>query len=437
MPLPPLPHPYTPHPYVPHSGDARYSVRHYDLELDYTPRVNRLKGVATLAVEVLETTRGLRIDLIGLQASRVKVDGRTHKQFTQGQRALQVKFGEDLPAGAQLTIAIEYAGRPAPLRSRWGLIGWEELETGALVASQPNGAPTWFPCNDRLDDRSRYSLRFTCDREFFVAATGVPGPVTTRGRKRVWSFTSEVPTATYLLAAHVGEYAEYPLGPARLVTPAKHARRVREAFSPVARIVDVFEEWFGDYPQEDLTIVVAGEDLDIPLEAQGMASFGLNHCALVEQRLIAHEIAHQWFGNSVGIGRWEDIWLNEGFSCYAEWIWSEASGGPTIAQCAESHHARLAKLPQDLRLFDPGPADMFDDRVYKRGALLLEALRRRLGDSVFRALLLDWAGQWRHRLASTEDFLAHAQSRSAEPLAPLWQAWLFETKLPELSAPVS
>lgn len=431
-----MPHSYTPDAYAPHSGDSRYSVSRYSLDLDYTPRVNRLQGTAALAVEVLQPTRGLRVDLVGLRVTRVRVDGRIHKQVTQGPRALQLRFAEELPAGRRLQLEIEYGGKPTPLRSQWGLIGWEELENGALVASQPTGAPTWFPCNDRLGDRSRYELRFACDREFLVAATGTPGRPVQRGGKRVWTFASEVPTATYLVAVHVGEYRSYELAPARLLTPAKHATQVRAAFAPVPRIVEVFEDWFGEYPQEELTIVVTGEELEIPLEAQGMATFGLNHCAPVEQRLIAHEIAHQWFGNSVGIARWTDIWLNEGFACYAEWIWSEASGGPTIAQCAEEHHTRLAALPQDLVIADPGPADMFDDRVYKRGALLLEVLRRKLGDEAFRQVVLGWASAHKHSLVSTDDFLALAQAQSTLSLEDLWRAWLYERALPELAADI-
>ncbi len=430
--LPRPAHPYTPDPYLPHSGDARYAVTRYALDLDYTPRSNRLVGVATLSVRIVEATSAIRVDLIGLQAGKVRVNGTVHKQVVHRDRSVHVRFAAPLDAGDTLELAIEYAGRPGPTRSRWGLIGWEELENGALVASQPSGAPTWFPCNDRVDDRATYHVRVTCDREFFVDVTGVPGAVSTRGGKRTWTFTSDVPTATYLLAAHVGAYAEFPLGRARLITPPAQAARVQEAFGPVEQMLTVFERWFGAYPQDALSIVVCEEELEIPLEAQGMATFGVNHCAPSEQRLIAHELAHQWFGNSVGIARWQDIWLNEGFACYAEWIWSEASGGPSTAELAELHHVRLAALPQDLRLADPGPADMFDDRVYKRGALVLEALRRRLGAVLFEMLLQSWAEAQRHALVTTADFRAHAEALSPASLGDVWRDWLDGTALPEL-----
>lgn len=415
------------------SGDSNYGVTHYRLDLDYTPRTNRLEGTATLRLRVLAPTASLRVDLIGLRAAKVRVNGSAHRDLTQGRRSLRVKFAEGLTVGEELELAIDYSGRPAPIRSPWGQIGWEELENGALVASQPTGAPTWFPCNDRVDDRASYEIQFTCDRDFFIAATGRPGPVTTRGGKRTWTFSTTVPTATYLVAVHVGEYREYPLGTGRILTPASQWPQVREAFAPMPRMSAVFEDWFGPYPQEDLTTVVTAEKLEIPLEAQGMATFGRNHCAPIEQRLIAHELAHQWFGNSVGLRNWRDIWLNEGFACFSEWVWSEASGGPTIAECADKHFAELLDKPWDLLLADPGEREMFDDRVYKRGALLLEALRRTLGQDALRLILRDWATKYQHQLVDTEtfiDFVAANSEVSAD--AAIWRDWLYNVSLPQL-----
>lgn len=426
--------------YTPHSGDRRYSVERYSLDIDYTPRTNRLEGRAALDVRILEATDELHVDLVGLKAGRVSLDGKALRKAAHGAHGLKIRLPEKREQGARLVVEIEYAGRPKPRRSRWGALGWEELEDGAMVASQPTGAPTWFPCNDRVDDRARYEIRFTTDREFFVAITGAPGRVTQKGGRRTWTFSSGVPTATYLVALHVGPYEEYPFVTKiasgdlhwRIVTtPGQRATTLR-AFGDVPRMIETLEDWFGPYPQEDLTVVVTAEELEIPLEAQGMTSFGINHEHPDEERLIAHELAHQWFGNSVDIGRWRDIWLNEGFACFSEWVWSEASGGPSISDMAEEHHAILSGLPQDLTLSNPGPADMFDDRVYKRGALALEALRRTIGHRRFRAVMREWATGGSHRIVRPEDLFALADEHADAPLADFWRAWLDEQALPPL-----
>nr|WP_256415840.1 MULTISPECIES: M1 family aminopeptidase [unclassified Frigoribacterium] len=193
-----------------------------------------------------------------------------------------------------------------------------------------------------------------------------------------------------------------------------------------------FVERFGPYPFASYSVVVTDDDLEIPLEAQGLAIFGANHAdgAGGSRRLIAHELAHQWFGNSVGLTTWRDIWLNEGFACYAEWIWSEASGGPSAARIAAQTRARLAGLPRDLLVGDPGPDLMFDDRVYKRGALAVHALRSAVGDVAFFDVLRAWTAEHRHGVATTADFVALATRVSGHPVGPLLRPWLDERALP-------
>jgi aminopeptidase N len=148
-------------------------------------------------------------------------------------------------------------------------------------------------------------------------------------------------------------------------------------------------------------------------------------------RLIAHELAHQWFGNAVTLRRWRDIWLHEGFACYAEWLWSEESGGPrTCDGWARHHHERLAAEPQDLVLADPGPEVMFDDRVYKRGALSLHALRIAVGDDAFFDLLRAWVAAHAGGSVTTEEFVAFAAEATGADVAEVLRPWLYEAALP-------
>ncbi|MDF2991832.1 MAG: peptidase [Microbacterium sp.] len=424
-------------PYAPQSGDASYDVEAYDLTLGYRVRTNRLEGTARITAVARMPLSSFSLDLVGLRTSRVRVGGAVAR-FTAGPRALRVTLPQRLPTGASFEVEVVYAGSPAPRRSRWGAVGWEELTDGALVAGQPTGAPTWFPCNDRPDNRARMRMEIAVDDGYTVAATGVAGASSRRGGRVTTTFTSDVPTATYLAAVHVGRYRTRPLAgsgidvvPAVTVTaPPALAAAADRAFARVPDMLRVFDRLFGPYPQEACTLVVTADELEIPLEAQGLAVFGMNHLVPAAQRLVAHELAHQWFGNSVGIARWSDIWLNEGFACYAEWLWSDASGGPSVDTCAADHYARLAVKPRDLLLVDPGPDDMFDDRVYKRGALTLHALRRSLGDDSFFTLLRTWTATHRHGLVTTVDFRGAVEQAGGADAATLLSAWIDRTELP-------
>ncbi|GAA1943585.1 M1 family metallopeptidase [Microbacterium aquimaris] len=417
--------------YTPGSGDDSYDVESYDLDLRYAVRTNHLEAQATVNAVAAVDVRTVSLDLVGLRVSRVTVDGVAAKH-SQGPRAVRVTSPHPIAAGEPFSIDVRYSGRPSPRRSAWGPIGWEELEDGSLVASQPIGAPTWFPCNDRPDNRARFTIAVTADTGYTVAATGRRVSVTKQGRATRWEFRSDVPTATYLAAVHVGPYRQKPLGPATVFAPGGLLAEARRALGDVPRMIACFERRFGPYPQEACTLVVTPDDLEIPLEAQGLAVFGANHLDPEHERLIAHELAHQWFGNSVGIGQWRDIWLNEGFACYSEWVWSEDSGGPSVDDLAEQFHMQLGDLRQDIVIGDPGPDVMFDDRVYKRGALTLEALRRTLGEAAFDRILHEWTARHRHAVVATEDFISLAESVAQRPMGAFFDEWLASRPLPPL-----
>ncbi len=428
-----------PHAYLPRSGTDDYAVLHYDLALDYRVATNRLDATAVIRARAAVDLSAVVLDLVHLKAKRVRLDGQKRVRFTQNATHLRIVPASPLPAGSEFTVEVAYDGSPAPRRTRWGTLGWEELTDGAIVAAQPSGAPTWFPCNDRPSDKAAYRLRITTEQAYTVLATGEPVSHSVNGGRGTWTFDRPEPTATYLAAVQIGRYT---LERRRtegvdwaVAYPPALARRVLHDFEPVGRMLEAFQRRFGPYPFPSYTIVVTEDPLEIPLESQAMATFGSSHAdgRGGSERLIAHELAHQWFGNSVGLASWRDIWLNEGFACYAEWIWSEASGGLSAAAHARAHHARLRLSPKDLLLGDPGPDDMFDDRVYKRGACLLHALRNRLGDERFFELLHAWTRNHRFGTVTTADFEGLARAFSDEPLDEFFDAWLRETQLPSMS----
>jgi aminopeptidase N len=328
---------------------------------------------------------------------------------------------------------VRYSGNPTPIGGRWGDIGWDELTDGALVASQPIGAPSWFPCNDRPSDKASYRVTITAASDYAVLVTGNLVSRRTKASTTTWVYERPEPTATYLMSVQIGRYEELALPVSqRLAVPYSLVGAARYDFGRQPEMMRLFERLFGPYPFGEYVVVVTDDDLEDPIEAQGMAIFGRNHVdgARTFERLVAHELAHQWFGNSLTIAEWRHIWLNEGFATYAEWLWSEESGGLSVTELARQWRRRLEELPETLEIGDPGESHLFDERVYKRGALTLHALRLEVGDSVFFEVLRSWVDAYRHGVVSTEGFVAFVERVAGRSLSGFFSAWLYSGELP-------
>ncbi|GAB3582328.1 M1 family metallopeptidase [Amycolatopsis endophytica] len=402
-------------------GSTSYRVTHYDLDLDYKLGPNRLTARARLDAVADEELGRIPLDLAGFTVKGVRVDGRAAK-FTHRGEHLVVRPVR--PVRGAFSVEVRYSGNPRPVASRWGEIGWDELTDGALVASQPTGAPSWFPCNDRPGDKATYRISLTTASAYTVLVTGDLVARRAGGSATTWVFERREPTASYLMSVQIGRYDELELARGqRIAVP----RRLRDAaahdFGRQPRMMAALGEWFGPYPFGEYVVVVTDDALDDPIEAQGMAIFGANHVdgRRTFERLVVHELAHQWFGNSLTVADWRHIWLNEGFATYAEWLWSEISGGAPADE-----HARVwrSRVGTDVTLGDPSVAHLFDEQVYKRGALTLHALRGRVGDAVFFPMLRSWAHQHAHGTVTTEDFIAHAERAAGVSLRDAFATWL-------------
>ncbi|MFG1689023.1 M1 family metallopeptidase [Nonomuraea sp. NPDC049269] len=417
--------------YFPSHGDLRYGVAQYDLTLKYRVSTNWLDGTALLSVVAHEPLDGLDLDFGQFRVAGVTVDG-VSARYTHRDGKLRVALPWTLHVGATAAVEVRYTGSPRPVRSVWGGLGWEELTDGALVASQPIGAPSWFPCNDQPGDKAPYRITVTTASPYQVIANGLLVHKYRSAGTTTWVYEQPEPMASYLASVQIGRYQFSDVGGTRLAHPPRLGTRVRHDFGRQDQMMALFVDRFGPYPFAAGTVVVADDDLDIPIEAQGMAIFGRNHVdgRRGHERLVAHELAHQWFGNSLTVASWQDIWLHEGFATYAEWLWSQASGGPTADELAGRWRRRLEILPQDFVLGDPSPALLFDDRVYKRGALTLHAIRRKLGDQAFFLILRAWTDTHRHGNVTTDAFIAHV-GRYADPsVVPLLCSWLYDKPLP-------
>ena len=198
--------------YLPQSGNGGYRTVSIALSLRYRIARNRLDGTAELLLHSSQRLARFSLDLVGLSASAVRVEGR-RADFRQVQGKLRITPERPIEAGTEFLVVVEYGGAPKPRRTRaWGAIGWEELDDGVLVASQPSGAPTWFPCNDHPYDKASYRIRVETDAAYTVVANGELEDHRVVSGQGVWVYVQRAPPASYLVMLQIGRYVNQRLG---------------------------------------------------------------------------------------------------------------------------------------------------------------------------------------------------------------------------------
>ncbi|MEV4441950.1 M1 family metallopeptidase [Streptomyces sp. NPDC049577] len=426
-------------PYFPRHGSYGHRTLAYDLRLAYDPGRAWLDGHARIRAVAADRIGRVELDLAALTVAEARLDGHRVPVHRRDGK-IYLTAPRPLAPGRPFQLDIRYAGRPGPVRTPFGAIGWDatgDPHDGTLVASQPVGAPSWFPCNDRPDDKAAYTVAVTVPGGHHALANG-----TLRDRAELpdgsvrWTYHHPGPMATYLAAVYTGRFTHATADdgpvPVRNAYPAHLADPARHDLARQPEILRAFADRFGAYPFESYGAVVVDADLAAPVENQTLSVFGRNH---VDGRrgwetLVAHEIAHQWYGNSVGLTDWQHIWLNEGFATYAEWLWSEHLDEDDADTLARQAHNDLAGSRQNLRIADPGRRHLFDDRVYVRGACALHALRLAAGDADFFHVLRTWHTAHRGGNADTRMFLAHVDRTTGRGLSRVLNPWLYDKRLP-------
>ncbi len=228
--------------------------------------------------------------------------------------------------------------------------------------------------------------------------------------------------------------AEGPNGlPIRNYFPADRAEDGIATFAETSEMIAYFNEVFGPYPFEAYGAVVADTSLSFALETQTLSLFGKDvlDAGSFAETVISHELAHQWFGNSVSLAKWQDIWLNEGFATYASVLWAEHQGG--VAESKGEMNAYYTIISNQTRFVPPGNPpqdDLFNGGVYLRGAWVLHALRLEVGDAVFFDILKTYYDRFKYGNAITEEFIALAEELSGQDLTDFFQGWLFDEEVP-------
>ncbi|MGN9776343.1 M1 family metallopeptidase [Micromonospora sp. H33] len=425
-------------PYVPGAGNGGYDVDNYRLAVDYDPPDDRLSGQAVVTATATEPLSRFNLDLVGLDVATVTVDG-TPAEYRRDGDELVVTPERGLARGSRFTVEVAYAGVPtARPDGQLGSGGFLHTEDGAIALGQPYSAATWFPVNDHPTDKATYDIEVTVPDGLEALSNGVPGDRTSAGGRTTWRWAERTPMASYLSTLVIGDYrvtsGTHAGKPIVTAVPERLAATGPEATSlaRTAEIADFLAGRFGPYPFESYGgIVVTDPRVGYALETQSRPVYGPGFFRGGRPNLgvVTHELAHQWFGNSVAVARWRDIWLNEGFATYAEWLWEEHDGGRTAQRNFESQYAMTDWSRPTL---DPGRGQMFGSAVYNRGALTVHALRRTVGDEAFFTILRTWTAERRGGNATTDDLVALAERISGKSLRPFFDAWLTGRTAPAL-----
>jgi aminopeptidase N len=422
--------------YFPTYGNGGYDVASYDIDLTWDPTSGQIEATTAITATATQDLSSFNLELSGLTATSIEINGEPATFSAKGLE-LTVTPAERLADGDEFTTVIAYGGEPKPQPGKAGIPGgwFRDPKRGVMVFGEPEGAASWYPVNDHPMDKALYTIRVTAPSDLTVAANGVEKGRTVAGANTVWEFAPEFPQSSYLTTIVIGEYTIVDGGastngtPIRNVFPNDRVTELTEVFAMQPKMIDVLESWFGPYPFEVYGSAVA-DDIQIggALEVQTLS---LYDSFATDELIIVHELAHQWYGDSVGLEKWQDIWLNEGFASYSEQLWQE-SLDPTYDITAD--YELTATQISDLLAVpagDPGPDELFGATVYIRGGMTLHALRLEIGDDNFRTLLKAWSSTYQYESATTNDFIAMAEEISGEQLDTLFDEWLFTEGLPE------
>jgi aminopeptidase N len=430
-------------PTTPGLGNTGYDVQHYDLRFDIDMEGTLIKTVATLQVTAtLEDLARFSLDYAGPPVREVLVNG-VPALWQHQDLKLWVALPAPPPAGQTFVVTVRYAGWPVPFSSPYmpflGLGVYADPEERFLFAfNEPDGARAWFPCNDHPLDKATFAFTLTVPADLTAVANGEPEPPVDNGdgtRTFVWRM--DYPMATYLALVAVANYAVLEdAGPRDIplrhyyLTDFSSEDEARASFGFTGQAIAFFEELFGPYPFDGYGHVMTPQNR-VGMETQSMT---IVPAGTVGQRMVVHELAHQWFGDLISPASWADIWLNEGFATYAEVLWTEHVGGPEAA-AGQLGFREIQVLAggEEAPLAQPAVEDLFGTNSYQKGAWVLHMLRRQIGDQAFFDTLRAYLERFGGGTAATEDFWEVAEEISGQDLDAFFEQWAYRPGNPSVS----
>lgn len=434
-------------PYFPLDGNGGIDVQHYDVRVDHQLGSGELSGRTALDVRATQELTRFNLDLL-LDVRSVRVDGRKARFDTAGRgHELVITPKAPIAAGQLFRVVVVYAGRPADARYR-GEANWLASPSEVVAMNEPHMAPWWFAANDHPRDKASFDVRVTVPRRKEVISNGVLVDKRRHGAQTTWHWQALEPMATYLAFFAAGSFDVRTtscngLTNVAAVSKQRSASARVSARSLSARdlgqitcdVVTAMSSVLGPYPFSATGGLATSLPVTFALENQTRPTYP--RAALPNPGLVAHELAHQWFGDSVSVAGWRDIWLNEGFAQFMQtWYLTEVVAQGSTQTWLSNTYAELKGEPDFwlVPVDDPGREFIFGPAVYTRGAMAVAALRHRLGDPAFWGLLRTWLSSREGGNGTVADFEALAASVSGQDLSGFFDAWLRQTSVPAATA---
>jgi aminopeptidase N len=423
-------------------------VVHYIFRLSLMPGGNQqVSGETTLGLRIVQrNTSQVVLDLAsaangkGMTVASVTAGG-AGLAFTHAADRLTVTFPEPARAGERVTVTVRYAGVPAE-----GLKFLDNMhgEPTVFSANWPNLARHWLPTVDHPYDKATGEFIVTTGSQYQVVANGVLIEELDLGNGlRETHWTQSVPIATWLYALGIARFSSHHAGfaagvPLQTWVFPQDRERGQTLFEPLSRrVMTFFNERIGPYSYEKLGNV----------QAAGVSG-GMEHATTIfygEQEVasgrgpVVHEIAHQWFGNSVTERDWDDVWLSEGFATYFDLLFTEhAEGRDAFVERVKRSRAQILQFEQklpDTPVIHRNLSNMkkvLNRLVYQKGGWTLHMLRYLIGDAAFWSGIRDYYRRFQNGNASTQDLRASMEEAADLSLGFFFEQWLTRSGVPRV-----
>ncbi|MFE7757843.1 M1 family metallopeptidase [Streptomyces sp. NPDC057429] len=428
-------------------GNPGYDVLSYDISLDYVGRnTEPLDAVTRIEARTTAPLERINLDFARGTVRSVDVNG-LRSEFATEEEDLVVQAPARLPAGVPVRLTVRHTSDPSGDQANGG---WVRTADGLAMANQADAAHRVFPGNDHPADKAHFTFRVTAPEDLTVVAGGLPAGKHRHGAMTTWTYRTEHPMATELAQVSIGRSAVLhrtgPRGlPVRDVVPAADRRKLEPWLRRTPGQVAWMEAQVGPYPFETYGLLVADAETGFELETQTLSLFERSlfteagHPEWYIESIMVHELAHQWFGNSVSPAVWSDLWLSEGHA-----TWYEARYAEEHARKPVERRMREAYARSDAWRAAGGPPahpdvpspdhkiSLFRPVVYDGGALVLYALRKEMGETSFDDLERTWVRRYRDGSASTADFTGLASRIAGRDLTAFFDGWLYGEKTPPM-----